>query len=158
MPFLPLSTSPTNVALRRGGPVAMWPYIGVAFLASTTVIGIAILSKQRWGFTAPALVGFLCEVLTVSCAAVFFFHRHPRAFYPVERRWLTAGCFLTFWFYDEFFRILALLLRGGMTGRGVAVAIFATLFALLTVWVMVAAISAWAVRHYAESQHLNDAA
>jgi hypothetical protein len=151
VPLLILSPSSRGDAPFSDGPVPMWPYIGIAFLASTTALGVAILAKQRLGFAAPVLFGALSAIFAVSLSAVSFFRRHPRPLYAVEGRWLLTGCFLVFWFYDEFFAILALLMRGGITGRAVAMAIGATVLDFIIVWSMVAVVATWAMNHYASA-------
>jgi hypothetical protein len=144
MPLPILSPSLHDGAGPDAGPVSMWPYLGTAFLATTTALGIAIFLKQH----SPFLFGVLGAVSAVSIPAVLFFRKHPRPFYAVEGRWLLAGCFFSFWFYDTF---LGFLIRGSITGRDIATAIAASFVDFVIVWVIVAVVAIWAMKHYASA-------
>jgi hypothetical protein len=144
MPSPILAPSPQDTADGNAGPVFMWPYLGAAFVATTTSLGIAILFKQH----SPFLFGILGSVSTVLVPAVLFLRRHPRPFYAAEGRWLVVGCSFSFWLYDT---VLGFLIRGSITGREIATALVAVFVDLIIVWVIVAIVAIWAMRHYASA-------
>lgn len=114
----------------------------------TAVIGIAAYANSRWGFISPALFGLVGAATGPSFAAVLFDRRHRRPLLPIELRWLTVGCFLAFWFYDEFLRIAVMLTHAEETQRNVIRAIFATLVDFTLVWGILRCINFWATKRY----------
>jgi hypothetical protein len=139
----------TRAASPADGPCRVWIYAMASFICMTVVVGIAALAKSRWGTTAPALFGFAGAVISVHFAAWLFARTHRRSLLAIERQRLVWGCFLAFWFYDEFLRIAVKLANhGDWTGPEILTAILATLFDLTFVWAIIRYSAPWLLRGY----------
>ena len=128
--------------------VSMWRYVLACFVCMTTVVGIAWYAKSQWGYSAPGFFGFIGAVISVPVAGFLFANDHRRELRPIERRWLIIGCFLAFWFYDEFLRIAVMFAHREETARNITMAIAATIFDLALVWGIIRCIDFWAAQHY----------
>jgi hypothetical protein len=131
-------------APRANGPVPMWPYILVCFSWITCILGVLLLARSRWGFDAPASVGFAAASIGVGGAALPFFRTYRRGFLPTERRWFLLGSFLAFWFYDEFIKIGLMVAHKQLSTRGITIAVLATFVDFVLVWIVVTCLDFWA--------------
>jgi hypothetical protein len=135
-------------ASNTNAPVSTWRYSLACFACMTSVVGIAMYVKSRWGYSAPGFFGLVGGVISVSVAGFLFVNAQRREPCPIERRRLTIGCLLAFWFYDEFLRIAVMLAHREETARKILTAVEATVFDLVLVWGIIRCILLWAAQHY----------
>ena len=136
-------------ARRTEGPISTWRYCVGCFLCLTVVAVGAAIAKMRWGLSAPGFTGLVGALISVLFAAWLFAKRNRRPPLPIERRWLTIGCFLAFWFYDEFLKnALGLLARGPSSARDVAIAILGTIVDFVIIWALFRYAAPWMLSRY----------
>jgi hypothetical protein len=139
----------TKAALQADVPSPVWIYVMASFICMTAVVGVAALAKSHWGTNAPALFGFAGAVISVHFAAWLFARTQRRSPLAIERQRLVWGCFLAFWFYDEFLRIAVKLANhADWTGAEVLTAILATVFDFTFVWAIFRYSAPWLLRGY----------
>jgi hypothetical protein len=149
MPLFALLPPKTGRGPRTDQPVSMWPYIAAAFVSSTSLLGTAVLVKLRWGVAVPLpLFGLASVCVSTGLAAYLFFANQSRPLFRVERRWLTFGCFLAFWFYDGFVRITLTFIHGEETPLDTISEIGGTLFDFAVVWMIVRVLAFWGTKRY----------
>src|SRR5579872_7327568 len=131
----PIAIVDTSTRNRGSNTPPMWWYVLVCFGWNTLIVGATALARLRWGISAPALFGSVSALLSILIPATLFLRNCRRRFRLSERRQFTLGCFIAFWFYDEFLRAALMVAHGGVGARQIAIAVVATLIDFAFVWI-----------------------
>jgi membrane protease YdiL (CAAX protease family) len=147
----PVAFIPPALSRRAAGPVPMWPYALASSAWLICVVGVAVLTKQRWGIAAPLAFGLVGAWISIPFSAWLFFRTHRRRLLPIERGRFTIGCFVVLWAFDEL-PIIVQTAREGAAHLSILVvltALTATLIDLILVWVIVRCVDFVSTKRYA---------
>ena len=137
-PYSPPSSAVDDRTPASTAAVSVIPFVLICLAIIFVCLVISTGLSVAFGFYFPALNGLIAAIVSVGITAWIFGRRHRRQLLPSERTRLTFGCFLVFWFFDTFLKIVVRVSNGvETTARQLAVDVAATVVDFLIILAIV---------------------
>jgi hypothetical protein len=126
-------------------PVSMWPYVLACYVCYGSILLLGGAVKFLLG-GAPPVFGLAAPFVAIPVAVWLFTRSNRRGLLSGERWWLTLGCIVVVWIYQQTQSVVLLISHGPATSEQILITVVASLVDLVVVCVIVAVAAAVARR------------